>query len=566
MVEQPGSCLAARRGQQVPVRLRQVAALRRVFPEVEELLADAEEAPRHTVPDVLQTVRDPHRDAEPTCVDPGRPRLVAGRSLPQRPQALAVQPGARFGEAGEIQDRRHHVHEPHLGVELMTLLDSGHPEHERDHHDLVVGLPVPDEVVLAEGLAVVGGEHHDGVLGLPGGLERFEEALDLTVHVGDAAVVEALDDLPVRVGEGRAVRSGDDEGALLLPAVLGHEGVARGHVFRAPAETLEVRLASPERRVDLVGVEEGEEGLVARPGEPPRDLVDAVTQLLAGDLDRAPLRPASAEGLEAAAEAELLRDVAAGREGHGLVAGVPERLGSEAHRRGEGGRLVVDAVAHRVDARQHRDVRGQGPACWSDDAREADAGGSRPAIDVGRRLALVPVERQTIRAQCVDRQKQDVRAWIAAAGENPGLRERRKSVARPPRLVRVGAQVDLAAGGQIEELHPEVSPCEGGAGLLRLERRPEQRGFVASRPSRADREAHRRGEGMGGADREPQTAGRELLVELPAPLGARHGEQGPPGVVSEGDLPGLGEALHRPARSGLRASMPAGGRRGSCAG
>ena len=46
-----------------------------------------------------------------------------------------------------------------------------------------------EEPVLAEELAVVGGEEHDRVVGEPAGLESLQHLADLLVDVGEARVV-----------------------------------------------------------------------------------------------------------------------------------------------------------------------------------------------------------------------------------------------------------------------------------------------------------------------------------------------------------------------------------------
>src|SRR4029453_15845039 len=151
---------------------------------------------------------------------------------------------------------------------------------------------------LAEVLAVVAGDDDERVAGASDLLEKAQQAADVRVCVGDAAVVERLDVLALlRPERERAVADAlciRDLEALTERAVV--------EILRVPAPAI--------GNVHLVGVDEHEEALGCVLVQPALDGSE-------GALD--PLRAVGARGdpvllppiVEAAVESELARDVAA---------------------------------------------------------------------------------------------------------------------------------------------------------------------------------------------------------------------------------------------------------------
>ena len=123
----------------------------------------------------------------------GHGRLgVLGLALEQRDEAAAVhrvrelarEPGAR-----EVGERRQHVDERD-GLPYAPGREARGAAHdERDAGGMLAERHLVEEPVLAEELAVVGGEEHDRVVDEPAALESRQHLPDLLVHVREARVV-----------------------------------------------------------------------------------------------------------------------------------------------------------------------------------------------------------------------------------------------------------------------------------------------------------------------------------------------------------------------------------------
>ena len=131
--------------------------------------------------------------------------------------------------------------------------------------------------------------------------------------------------------------------------------------------------------------------------------------------------------LEALVQPERRVQVRPREEPRGAVARGAEALGERRELRRERRRLHVRAAVHGVgQRREHRRVRGQRPRRARHVGLEQDAL-ARQRVDARRRLALVPVARQVVGPERVDRDQEHVRPDVpgrvgAAAGR--GQRER----------------------------------------------------------------------------------------------------------------------------------------------
>src|SRR5512135_2978756 len=161
------------------------------------------------------------------------------------------------------------------------------PENQRNVDEFAVeSVAMGHQPVLAEALAVVGGDHHHGVASQAAALQLLHELLDMVVHVIDGAVVgihralpllrgQMLKPIPVfgspaarvlhagiamEIGFGGAVGvmhveivEKDEEGAMA--AVNPAQGMAVDLPGAAPAEEVALQFQAEEQVLDEIAVE-----------------------------------------------------------------------------------------------------------------------------------------------------------------------------------------------------------------------------------------------------------------------------------------------------------------------
>ncbi len=256
-------------------------------------------------------------------------------------------------------------------------------------------------LVLVQGLAVIGGDHHHGVLGQTELFERREQPADRRVHVGDRAVVEAVDERGV--GD-LARKPGAEVVRERRERVQAVQRVVRRVELVSPVEEAVERRRRQVRTVRVHVAQEQEERIVAtghRAQIRDRDLVEGVR--LGHAAGRFPPPLVLHIGLEASRGriagkphaagrvAGLLQDPGQHRRGHVALVAQPDHAGAEA----------VAAGEHRRVGRRGRHARAE---------RMAEHGRLlREAGDVRGGQTVVAVQAHAIAAQAVDRDQQQVR-------------------------------------------------------------------------------------------------------------------------------------------------------------
>ena len=277
-------------------------------------------------------------------------------------------------------------------------------------------------------LAVIRRQQDGGVLGEPATLDLLEQPADPLVDPPDLTVVEP----------GATLRLG----ALRLVDLEQVETRKR----RPGGSAVEDPIVGRRRQVRSVNVEVVEEEEERAGGE-------RVEQL-----DGAPVHERGADEIGRADEAA--EPIGRGRKG-GLVVvdapalGEPVLPRQERHGRNDPGRTVTErrqsfgegldvfvqrfleafhAVLVRIEAGEHRHVRGKGPVRRAPSPLENDTFAGEP-IDIRARRARVAVGRQVVGAQRVDRDQNEVGWCVArATGEHEGGQpESRKGPVRPRR-------------------------------------------------------------------------------------------------------------------------------------
>ncbi len=287
--------------------------------------------------------------------------------------------------------------------------------------------------MLAELLAVVGGDDHQRMVEDAAFLEAGEQVAEDVVGEPDLGVVQRHD-------------VGEVVGGQVAPGAVDvcQQVLAGGYeAAREVVEALVVAGTRFVRRVDLIGVKEEEQRLL--------DLaigVELVQQALRLSRDAAAL---VVESDEAAPERLRLADVAAAGDGEGQVAAAAQDLldhqGAGWHavdRAGGGAGAEAHPVRLGVEGGQHGGVGGRGAVGVDEGVREAQAPG-RQLVEERRRFPGVSEAAQVVRATGVERDEDDVRA-VGGGGGN--------GVAAACRPGQPGRQRDQGDGD---------AACDGGA-------------------------------------------------------------------------------------------------------
>ncbi len=125
----------------------------------------------------------------------GQPCDDAEVVLGQHPLARSVEQRAALHpvghrESGAIEHRGREVDRADRIVDDLPARDAGTAQHERHAQERVVAeRSFEDHLVLAEELAVVGGDDHERVVGEPTRRERVEHTTDRVVELGNHSVV-----------------------------------------------------------------------------------------------------------------------------------------------------------------------------------------------------------------------------------------------------------------------------------------------------------------------------------------------------------------------------------------
>ena len=342
--------------------------------------------------DVLVARRPPREERGPPELALRVERLGVGRrvahlaALDRRPQRAALDLGTAR-EARVVEERREHVDAPrhrrrHAGADRGPGHEEGHEDRRVVHEEAVRLL-----AVLAEALAVVGGDEHERAGEGARLLEPPQQPRELLVDERDLAVVR-------RIGEAR--------------------GEARGRLVR---------------RVRVVVVDPQEERAAVRGRvHPPQDGVRRrVGEAL--DVQRAArvvaLRQVVVVHVEGAVEAEAAVQREARHERRRAVARLAEVLGGGPHvRRQRVTSVVPDAVGEGHRPGEDRRVRGSRERHVRDRGREAGAPCGE-AVEGRRQCGRAPVAADVVGPQRVDRDQQHVRPAAGRRGGRTGGR-------RPP--------------------------------------------------------------------------------------------------------------------------------------
>ena len=328
-----------------------------------------------------------------------------------------------------------------------------------------------ETAVLAELLAVVGGDHEQRAAPLPEALERRAQPADLGVHPGDGAVVQVAQSADVRGGLGI---DATPVGAVLVdPLGAGQRGQGGGRrrdgaVVVGVEEGRGELLGGHVGVVHRVGVQEQEQVLARRllQGREPRVEDGLHVAGPVGDLGPA---------LETPVEAHGGLDVAAGGDGHGAVALPGQVRRQRGHVVGQARVAVRVEVHHAVglgqQAGQHGHVRRRGARRVAVGLLEHDALGG-DGVHVRAGVARVPVAAQVVRAQGVDGDQHHVGALRAGRllGAGPGHPQQ-------------GGEGQQRAGGDhrgpMLRCRAPCAPCAVGRAARRRGRGPQ----VGGRPS-----------------------------------------------------------------------------------
>src|SRR5436309_2126355 len=319
-------------------------------------------------------------------------------------------------------------------------------------------------------------------------------------------------------------------------------------VLVAPVAVGEERRVGARRGVGLVhlvGVDEKEEGARGVRREPGARLGES----LGGEAGRGGLlAPVLEVGVEAAVEAVRRDQVGVLGEGRGLVARGAEGLGQRQPVGRE--RLVhsVGAVGARLEAGQHRHVRGRGEGHGRHRGAHQRALGGRAVERRGRRPAAA-VRAHAARAERVERDEDDARPRGRGGRHERGAAHHREALVEGDAGdagERLGREDEAdAAPGERREVERGVEPAPVARVGGRVEAPLEER-----RVAGGEREAHRR-EARGPprlldpVAEDQARAGRDVDLGRPALLSGRGGE-GTRADGQEATLPAqrLGERDH----------------------
>ena len=231
--------------------------------------------------------------------------------------------------------------------------------------------PVRVAAVLAELLAMIGGDDHDGVVAQAGFVEPVEQSSDFGIRVADFAVVVVHVDA-------RLIRA---LGSRKQPRVLFWRRIGR---------------------VDLVGVQQEEEWVGTLLFEPSHAAIERRRDV-AGRLRRLLRAAFFAEALESASEAEQLGDESILCKGRGSIAVAAQDLG-DVH---DPVRLDVPVLepnqrATWAHSGEHRRVPVQGRGGLGVGALDHQPLLAEDAIDGGRCISIVAVYAEVVGPQRIE--------------------------------------------------------------------------------------------------------------------------------------------------------------------
>ena len=115
-----------------------------------------------------------------------------GCTLEKRHQAPAVdrlRELLREPRSREVRDRGREIDERHRLAHATRGEAARRMDHERDTGRVLAEGHLEEQPVLAEEVAVIGGEHHDRVLRQAAGSERGQDLADSLIDVREAGVV-----------------------------------------------------------------------------------------------------------------------------------------------------------------------------------------------------------------------------------------------------------------------------------------------------------------------------------------------------------------------------------------
>lgn len=263
-----GAADASAQALQLGRHRRYVFQLLRIAVQKVQKLVVEDRGPDAVVEDVLQPIPDPQGDAVVglRSVAPGGVRDRGRLAVDERHERDAVDVG-RDGQAGQFQDRRHDVDRPHLlGVHGSCTRVSGCGNDQRDEEILLPEVEVALETVLSQHLSVIRSQDEDRPVLEAGRPQPLEEPPELSVGVGDAAIVEGLRQLFPRAGQGDCLplcvfEPEDEPPSVAIGDFRWNEDVHQAVRLRSQlGELTEAGLPGVVGGVHLVGVEEENHG------------------------------------------------------------------------------------------------------------------------------------------------------------------------------------------------------------------------------------------------------------------------------------------------------------------